>query len=219
MNYLELCQTVRQEAGISGTGPHTVANQGGEMRRVVDWVRKAWTDIQNAHRWTFRVAEFTFDTQIGVRAYLPSDIGAPDLLDYKLFGPHDALALEGTPLEVMPYGDFRVAFLLGTAASGRPRVAAPDNSKRLLFEPVPDAAYPVAGEYWRRAQSLSIDADEPLGLDASLHEIIVYRALMLYARFEAASEIYQDAEINYNRLLAEMSLVYLPKTRFDAAEF
>jgi len=35
MNFLQLAQRVRQEAGISGDGPVSVVNQTGEMKRVV----------------------------------------------------------------------------------------------------------------------------------------------------------------------------------------
>jgi len=39
---------------------------------------------------------------------------------------------------------------------------------------------------------------------------IVYRALMLYARYEAAGEIYQDAMVNYQRFLRRIQLNQLP---------
>jgi hypothetical protein len=39
---------------------------------------------------------------------------------------------------------------------------------------------------------------------------IVYRALMLYGRYEAAAEIYQDADTNYKRIMRRVDLNQLP---------
>jgi hypothetical protein len=39
---------------------------------------------------------------------------------------------------------------------------------------------------------------------------IIFRALMLYARYEAAPEIYADADANYKRLLRRIELNQLP---------
>ena len=46
MTYLELCQTLRREAGVSGVGPASVVDQSGEYLRLVEWIKAAWTEIQ-----------------------------------------------------------------------------------------------------------------------------------------------------------------------------
>ena len=46
MTFLELCQTVRQEVGLSGTGPTTVVSQEGQLKVVVDFVIEADHQVQ-----------------------------------------------------------------------------------------------------------------------------------------------------------------------------
>jgi hypothetical protein len=215
MNYLELCQTVRREAGVSGNGPASVIGQAGEYRRITEWVADAWVDVQNVHRWLFRIADLAFDTVPGQAIYTPGDLNLTDLIDYKLTGVDDVLFLSGAPLEVLEYSYFRRHTLPRADLTGHPTLVTVDGDRALRLYPIPDAVYPARGEYWRRPQRLADNSDTPQGLDPALHRVIVYRALMLYARYEAASEIYQDAEINYQRLLAEMALVHLPSTRFS----
>ena len=59
MNNLQLCQRLRQEAGIAGNGPATTVDQPGELGRIVNWISQAYEDIQNNDlawrflRWTF----------------------------------------------------------------------------------------------------------------------------------------------------------------------
>ena len=46
MTFLELCQTVRQEVGVSGTGPSTVLSQEGQLKVIVDFVAASDFEIQ-----------------------------------------------------------------------------------------------------------------------------------------------------------------------------
>ena len=63
MTFLELCQRMRQECGISGTGPSTVVSQTGNLKRIVDWVNTAWIDIQTTHQdWDWMRASASFPT-------------------------------------------------------------------------------------------------------------------------------------------------------------
>ena len=41
MTFLELCQTVRSEVGISGTGPTTVIGQEGQLLSIVNFTAEA----------------------------------------------------------------------------------------------------------------------------------------------------------------------------------
>ena len=83
-------------------------------------------------------------------------------------------------------------------------------NRGLALGPVPNAdEYTVSGGYFKSPQALSANADIP-ECPEQFHEIIVWRAMLFYARYEAAPEIYQDAEINYNRMFAELVIDQRP---------
>ena len=70
LNFLQLCQKLRQEAGISGSGPLTTVNQTGELYRVVDWVQQSYNDIQEKHDdWNFLRFTFNLPLTIGQSVY------------------------------------------------------------------------------------------------------------------------------------------------------
>ena len=58
MNFLELCQRVRQDAGVSGEGPTAVTGQSGILSRIVSWVKQANNEIQLKNKdWRFLWAQ------------------------------------------------------------------------------------------------------------------------------------------------------------------
>jgi hypothetical protein len=219
MNYLQLAQRLRQEAGVSGTGPLTVVNQSGEMRRLVDWINSAWLDIQRLHAsWDWMLAETTFLTVAGQGSYTPvqagiaSRFGRWSIASFRVARtpPNDE-----TMLMPLSYGDFRSVYLTGPQPQARPVVVCSLPSLSLGLGYKPDQAYTIRGEYWKSAQNLTADSDIP-EMPEDYHDAIVYRALMLYARYESAAEIYEDALQNYRRLISLLEIHQLPS--FDGTE-
>jgi hypothetical protein len=81
LNFLQLAQKLRQEAGIAGTGPSTTAGQVGELGRVVDWINQAYIDIQEKHDdWNFLRFEFSLPLTIGQAIY-PRNINGTNSSD------------------------------------------------------------------------------------------------------------------------------------------
>ena len=72
--YLDLCQQLVEDAGISGTFT-SVAGQSGEFKRVVDWIARATTEVEGLwFNWDFLHVFHSFSTVIGVRDYpAPAD--------------------------------------------------------------------------------------------------------------------------------------------------
>lgn len=219
MNYLQLVQRLRQEAGVSGTGPTTVINQTGEMKRLVDWVNSAWLDIQRLHSsWNWMLAETTFSTVAGQGDYTPAQAGVSSR-----FGRWSATSFrvartppnDETMLMPLSYGDFRSVYRTGPQPQARPVVvcALPNLSLGIGYKP--EQAYTIRGEYWKSVQNLTADADIP-EMPEDYHDAIWYRALMLYARYESAAEIYEDAAQNYGRLISLLEIHQLPS--FDGTE-
>lgn len=214
MNYLELCQRVRLEAGVSGTGPASVTGQTGEMARIVSWVATSYDDIQRSRLWDWLRASFTFTTTPNDHDYSYTDAGIAsrfaswDVQSFRIYknsvGVNDEIELP-----FVRYPDYRSVYLTGPQVAGRPAEFSVSPDHKLLLGPLPDDAYVVTGEYVKAPQTLSADADIP-EMPEQFHMMIVYRALMKYARFEAAGEIYQDAEREYLALKRQLEYNQMP---------
>ena len=222
MNYLELCQRARQEAGISGSGPTTVTGQIGQLAKIVDWVATAWTDVQRMRpNWLFMNSEFTFDTAAATRDYLASDYSITDLLlwDYDSFLIYETAVGESDEnfLTYYTYANWRSAFRarMNDRANERPQLFTILPSNEIRFEPRPDKIYTITGEYKRTAQTLTDDADTPTGLPEDFHMVIVWAALKYYGFHENAPEVLDQAETNFDALLLRLENEQLPEMSQD----
>ena len=202
MNYLQLCQTLRQEAGAAESGPASVTSQTGESLRFVNWVARAWLKIQtsrNAWRWmhattTKALSEST--ANYAKTSFVASRFGRWDKTNWVVYATADGLTT-CTPMVEIPYDEFERKYIHRSVSDGRPVEYAigPDDS--VWIGPAPDSTgYTVRFRYFKSAQTLSNNTDEP-ELPADYHWIIVYEALKYYARREAAPEIMADAIRNY----------------------
>lgn len=212
MNYLALTQRLAVEAG-SGANISTVVAQTGEAGRMANWIAAAWDDLQlERPDWYWMRANFTFPTVAATRAYsattagIASRFGIWDTDSVRLYQTSQNDELE---VPWSAYEDFRSAYMVGPQTQNRPLTVSIDPAMNLLFGPTPDMAYTVTGEYFKAPQTLAVDADTP-EMPAQFHMAIIFRALMLYARYEAAAEIYADAELNYKRFLRRLELNQLP---------
>jgi hypothetical protein len=77
----------------------------------------------------------------------------------------------------------------------------------------PNDVYVVRGDFMHCATRLVGDDDEP-GLPEQFHDIIWYRALMLYAEYESAPEAYSKGQNNFNRLMSRLQLHQAPSLGF-----
>lgn len=215
MNFLQLCQRLRQEVGASGSGPASVALQSGEYKRLVDWIATADEDVQRAENdWRFMVGSFSLDTVASTPSYLPSVFVTPvtDLRDYK----RDSLKIyqtstaDETPLPYTDYQDWYRRFNTTAQTTGRPYCFSVGDDLALLPGPLPGAAYRITGKYHKSVTTLSADASTP-PYPAEFHMLAVYRAMMKYGRFSGAIEVYQDGETEYKKMLSQMRRTQLPE--------
>jgi hypothetical protein len=211
--FLELCRDLRQEAGIAGTGPNSVLGQSGESKRIVDWVRRSYNDIQlESSQWRWLTAQFQFTTTPGKQSYSSLEAGITARFDR--WNPRSIrLSLEGVQdqieLQYISYDEFRSIYLTGPRPEVRPTVVSISPQQELLLGDVPNLAYTVVGEYQKTLQTLQADSDAP-EMPAQYHDAILYWALTKYARYESAPEIYQDAMDNYRRLMGGLRQHQLP---------
>lgn len=216
MTFLEICQRLRLEAGISGSGPITVINQVGELEKVVKWVLAAYESVQNEYAtWKFLQTSFSFPTIIGTQAYTPASVSLDELATWK-FDREDDLTIYSSVsdeqyLTYVPWDDFQGAYMFGSARteSERPSVVTikPDNS--MLLWPIPNEIYTVTGEHFKKAQVMTENIDTPI-IPSQHHMIIVWRALMYYGAFAAATEKYTHGQNEYQKILRKMENTLLP---------
>ena len=73
MNYLALCDKLLKETGLSDQGVSSVIGQSGLNKKAVDWINRAWTEIQNLNDWNFLWKTSSFNTVNGQQNYDPVD--------------------------------------------------------------------------------------------------------------------------------------------------
>ena len=202
MNFLELSKKLRQEAGLSGTGPSAVVSQSGMDKKCVDWTKDAWYEIQTLHEtWKWMWNDDGLVTGIaGQRKYdlvsLGFDVKNPvrDSFRCRISGQ------DGTDMWMTwyEYEEFRQTYLFGPQQTGMPNSVTIDPSGQMQVDPIPDSAatYEIRFEWYENPVALSNNSDTP-GLPTKFHDIIWYRGLMKYASHDGAPEVYSDAKTNY----------------------
>jgi hypothetical protein len=217
MNFLQLAQALRQEAGASGNGPTAVTGITGESKRMVDWINRAWLEIQGMHDvWDFMREQFSFPVPQADAQISPADAG---LANFR-YWHRDTFRCQRTAIGIQDeqwlveweYQVFRntYRFNLQRDLQGRPVVFAVfPNGKDVMFGPLPDAEYTIVGEYQKKPSSLVLETDEP-GIAEHLQMAIVYKALEYYGFYESASEVVARAQKQYAAIKAQLEREQLP---------
>lgn len=220
MNFLQLAQQVREKAGISGTGPATVANQVGEMARIVNWTSESWEELQNKQLdWNWMRLECAFNTVAGQAVYSTTDAGLVDHAawhgdTFRCYKTDEGRASEQFLVEI-DYQDFRDSYGFGAMAvqTGRPAVfAVRPRDKALLIGPVPDGTYTITGDYQQSARPMMNNLDVPGDgrFPSSFHMAIVWLAVQKYAAYEGAGALFQAAQLEVKKIVPAMERNQLP---------
>lgn len=217
--YLQMCQNVRRECSIPGSGPASVEDQTGILEKIVYWVAAAWKEIQNAREdWLFKWDEFSFNTQADKQDYLA------EVSDLKRWGtsaddhPITAyLQSDGVTgeyeLSQLGWDDFKAYYLRSDWDTGMPAsyAIAPDNT--LYLGPCPNDVYVIQGEYFKENQALSANADI-IQLDDDYVDVILWRAVRKHAAHMESAALFDVAENEHGALFAELTRKYLPAIDF-----
>ncbi len=217
MNLLQLCNRLIAEAGISAQPMTATANQTGELGRVVNWVQQAVLDIESAHTtWRWMRKSATIVTVAGQSgAY---NAAATDVSQWTLDTARNYVTASGPTTEIfmnfVEYDDFRNSYLYGALryAQSRPLVFTINPDNTLSFGPVPNGDHTVTLDYYRKPAELASDTTEP-GWPAAYHIAVVWRALMFYGGYEAASEAYNRGMNEYGIQLDKLEVNQLPMIR------
>lgn len=195
MTFLDLCQRLRQECGVSGVGPMDTRDQKGEYGRLVDWAQQAWIELQlERPEWKFNWATAEVEVAEGAR-----QITMPD--DFSSF---ERAKLNGETLKVVAWNRVR-----DPANADKPtRIGqSPGGQWWLDVAPANDALMEI--EYWLKPQILEHPYAEPR-LPAAFHMLIVYKAMLQYALYENAPEVVEQSRMNESRLKFRLEREQLP---------
>lgn len=218
MNRLQLTQRLLRECGVSGTGPSTTISQSGELGRLVDWIDTAWLEIQEERpNWNWMVGSFSFETTASDYEYTTTDVGIDTTFaNWRIETLRSYLTAAGVGTErymnFMEYDSFRDYYLFNTRTTSLSQpyeftVSPPD--KRLLLGPNPNDIYTVRGEYYKLPVAMTADADTP-GMPERFHMAIVYRAMMDYASYESAPEVYERGFTKYTEIMRRLEDDQMP---------
>ena len=210
MTFLELCQRVREESGVSGSGPATIDNQQSILQKVVNWVRQADYDIQVLHKdsWKFLWRTETISLIEDQRVYGALDLGLPNL------GAIKSMAIAGQPITEVSWDVYKLHGYQQAPDRNQPTIYTVRPDGILEFFAVPDANYVVDVEYQLRPVKLQDDLDEPL-IPEQYHQAILQKALMYYANHEEDNDLFQKAQNWYEQALSELASDQLPVMRLN----
>lgn len=216
MTFLELCQRLRIESGLSGSGPATVVGQTGESLRIVNWILAADQDVQDQHAtWRFMRENFSFSC-IGSPAtqeYTPAAAGYTDLANwiYNDIRLYDNAADE-SELQYVPWDEFRMGYMYGSSRTqeGRPSIVSVKPNNSLMLWQLPNDTFTVDGEYYKKAVVMTGNTDEPQ-YPTRFHLIAVWRALMFYGAWAGADEKYAHGSNEYSKLMRKLELDQLER--------
>lgn len=211
--FLSLTQDLHRECGVAGSTVATVVNQTGEAKRLVNWIRQAWHELQLAReQWWWMRKDFSLLTVAGDNTYTGADCAAPvtDLGEWKtdsfrLYKQSTGLTDEGT-LSFMAYDKWRNIYALNAQTNQRPMVVTVKPDMSLALGPAPDDIYLLSGEYYAAPADMTADADTPTGLPVQYHNAITWGAAMMYGAYEAAPEVYSLAKSKYDYYMARLEL-------------
>lgn len=222
MNYLQLVQRLRQECGISGTGPSAVTGQTGMSALLVSWIDAAWVEIQGLHNnWNWMRQPFAFETAANVGDYLPATTTntlTNELMTDLRFWHKETFRAQRTSIGIQDeqwlveweYQVFRDTYRFNLQVPGRPVVfAEKPNGKAIMLGSIPDQVYSITGEYQVRASNL-VDADDVPDMPDEYHLMIVYKAMQSYALYEAAPEVLNRGQVEYQKLLTQIEREQIP---------
>jgi hypothetical protein len=215
MNFLELCQRTRSEAGISGVGPASTTNQVGELKRLVDWVSTAYEDIQLSRtNWMWMRKTFQFNTTANDEDYTAAEAGIAsrfamwDVDSIRIYQTSIGVSNEFS-IPFLDFSNFRRIYQTGSQSAGTPICFSIAPDLKLLLGTKPDGVYTVTGEYWQSTQTLANDSDIP-ELPTDYHMLIVWQALEYYGFYESAAEVVSRAQKQIRRYKNRLELNQLP---------
>lgn len=226
-NFLELCKRTLIECGVTADVANnitTVNNQSGEIARIIDYVREAYTMIQNKHpySWVWLWRETSQSLASGKRIFNPATEWGLKVLkwdseSFKLYLTANGVASE----YYLDWWDdwrlFNQAFNRGVIQTSQPSVIVERPDKSLQLDTILQSAYTLSAQYYAAAEILTKDNDVP-SMPEQYFLAIVWLATMSYAKYEEAGVLFNTtANTQYAAIMAQMEQTELPQITFSGA--
>jgi hypothetical protein len=213
---------------VSGT-LSTTAGQIGSLQRVINWVGTAWEELQTKHEdWDWMEssillgggaafvsvagqASYPLGTGAGTVGVLATNFGKWKLGTFRNYNTASGVSGE-IFMDDISFASWRDSYMYGAmrTVQTRPVAIAVGPDKSLCLGPPPAAGYTFNADYYRAPTAMMIDTDVPTGLPVEHHMAIVWNAMMMYAGYEAASEVFQRGEQGYDKHMAQLESKYAP---------
>ncbi len=205
-SYLELIQQLHRDCGAAGTEPAGVAGLTGEAKRLANWIKRADEYVQLKYvNWKFKRATYSVATVAATAtAAKPAGLKYWDFQTFFIIEPGET---DKNPFIAVEYDKVKADIFDTDEHIPWRAIVMPDNS--LQFDPVPDDAYTIEADYYTVPTLLAAN-DDISDIPPEYHQIIIGRALLLYANFENAPEIKDQGEEIYLEQLALLENDQLP---------
>lgn len=241
MNFLQLCQRAAVECGAAAkvsitTSLPTVNGANGSLGRIVSWVGDAWGDLQTqrddwawmrssvilgagvAFQTVAGQASYPLGTGLGTVGVAADAFGKWDLGTLRTFSTATGYRDE-TFLDDIGFDTWRNSYMLGSmrGVQTRPVTAAVGPDQSINLGPPPNGLYTVTADYFVAPSTMAVDTDLPIGLPTRFHMLIVYKAMMKYAGYESAPEVYERGRAEAASQLSQLSAARAPRPTFGGA--
>lgn len=225
MDYITLIQRLKRESGRSGGPPASVAVLSGDDINLGNWIADAWREVQRKRMdWAWMRKTVAGALVADQMAYAVTDLQADaaplarwqDETEYYAPMVRNTVA-GGQPwaLRWMPYEKFQAIYLRGTPTPGGPQYWTQATDKKILIGPAPNTSdYVLTADYWTAPTELVADADEP-AMPEQFHMLLVWRALLEVAGFDAAPEVELRARRNLRMAWSDLIDDQAPRVQLD----
>lgn len=216
MNFLAIVQRLHRESGRSTPALTTVATTDLRQMREVDAVKDAWREIQSSRsksgwKWMRRTLDATLT--VDQQTYdATADFSAVRFGRWRAatddYWP--IVYVDGSPnaqwsLDFDQLDTFRQKWIYRVMGGTVPIDWTVDESQRLLVGPKPGQAYKLRIDYLMEPLELAADTDVP-DLPERFHNVLMWRALIDIATYDAKPEILARAQAQYDRMYGELLL-------------
>lgn len=220
--FLELAQGLARESGSFDPSLLTsVTGLTGRPAKVVNWINKAYLNIQNSRRdWGWLVGDFTQNLISGSSVYTPMSFNLTRFsnwvtdrdwfLPMTIYDPVTGVSDETALYELTPEA-FRSRYGRGDQSNqNRPIEYAISPRNEIMFGPIPDKTYTVRGQYQKGPQTLAVSNDVP-EMPTRFHDMIVWEAHRLLLIHDGAYNESQFPMVEMVGLRHQLELDQLPE--------
>lgn len=219
--FLQLTQRASRESGtVSGDNqPSSVTNQTLRLKKIVEWVAQAWTDIQGLHTtWRWMEGEFSGSASAGTARYTAAAWNITRFGSWitraesvTIYDPDIGVADESA-MRMIGWDTWRQTYGRGEQTGAKPNEFAISPAGELCLGPIPDKTYTINGLYQKSAQTLSANTDTP-ECPADFHDAIVWKALMYLAEHDEGGFQAVTAQNRYADRIDALERSQLPPMR------